>query len=96
MCGFFSSGATLRTRFPNIAIEDLKENITEEIVAISVVTWQKPYVNFRDRLLQQCTDTVGRHLEDTIFKTQFLKLRIHTNFNQANIFYLSFTVLYLL
>jgi hypothetical protein len=46
---------------------DLKQNIREEVAAISPNMLQQVMQNFQKRL-GECADNKGRHLTDTIFK----------------------------
>ena len=45
---------------------DLKQNIMEEVAAISPNMLQREMQNFQKRL-RECVDNKGRHLTDTIF-----------------------------
>jgi hypothetical protein len=47
--------------------EDLKQNIREEVAAISPTMLQRVMQNFQKRL-RGYVDNNGRHLTDTIFK----------------------------
>jgi hypothetical protein len=46
---------------------DLKQNIREEVVAISLNVLQRAMQDFQKRL-GKCVDNKGRHLTDTIFR----------------------------
>jgi hypothetical protein len=46
---------------------DLKQNIREEVAAISPNMLQLVMQNFQKRL-RECVDNKGRHLTDTIFR----------------------------
>jgi hypothetical protein len=46
---------------------DLKQNIREEVAAISPNMLQRVKQNFQKRL-GECVDNKGRHLTDTIFR----------------------------
>jgi hypothetical protein len=46
---------------------DLKQNIREEVAAISPNMLQQAMQNFQKRL-GECVDNKGRHLTDTIFR----------------------------
>jgi hypothetical protein len=46
---------------------DLKQNIREEVAAISPTMLERVMQNFQKRL-GECVDTKGRHLTDTIFR----------------------------
>jgi hypothetical protein len=46
---------------------DLKQNIREEVAAISANTLQRVKQNFQKRL-GECVDNKGRHLTDTVFR----------------------------
>jgi hypothetical protein len=46
---------------------DLKQNIREEVAAISLAMLQRVMQNFQKRL-GECVDNKGRHLTDTIFR----------------------------
>jgi hypothetical protein len=46
---------------------DLKQNIREEVAAISPNMLQRVMQNFQIRL-GECVDNSGRHLTDTIFR----------------------------
>jgi hypothetical protein len=46
---------------------DLKQNISEEVAAISPNMLQRVMQNFQ-KSLRECVDKKGRHLTDTIFK----------------------------
>jgi hypothetical protein len=46
---------------------DLKENIREEVAAISPNMLQRVMQNFRKRL-GECVDNKGRHLTGTVFR----------------------------
>jgi hypothetical protein len=50
---------------------DLKQNIREEVVAISPNMLQRVMQNFQKRL-GECVDNKGRHLTDTIFRKRML------------------------
>jgi len=50
---------------------DLKENITEEVAAISPNMLQRGKQNFQ-KCLGECVDNKGRHLTDTVFKKWML------------------------
>jgi hypothetical protein len=52
------------------ATVDLKQNIREEVVAISPNMLQRVMQNFQKRL-RECVDK-GRHLADTIFRKRML------------------------
>ncbi|CAJ0967081.1 unnamed protein product [Ranitomeya imitator] len=52
---------------PN-TLEDLRNNIEAEIGRIPVDMLVRVHENFRKRM-QQCVDSEGRHLPDTLFKT---------------------------
>jgi hypothetical protein len=47
--------------------EDLKQNISEEVAAISPNMLQRVMQNFQKRL-GECVDNKGRHLTDTLFR----------------------------
>jgi len=47
--------------------EELKQNIRDEVAAISPTMLQRVMRNFQKRL-RECVDNNGRHLTDTIFK----------------------------
>jgi hypothetical protein len=51
---------------PRITV-DLKQNIREEVAAISPNMLQRVMQNFQKRL-GECADNKGRHLTDTIFR----------------------------
>ena len=69
ICDFFLWGylkeKVFRSRPHNL--EELRMRIREEIAAIPVEMCRRATENFRYRL-QQCIDTDGHHLPDTIFK----------------------------
>ena len=46
---------------------DLKQNIREEVAAISPTMLQRVMQNFQKRL-GECVDNMGRHLTDTVFR----------------------------
>jgi CHASE3 domain sensor protein len=46
---------------------DLKQNIREEVAAISPTMLQRVMQNFKKRL-RECADNKGRHLTDAIFR----------------------------
>jgi hypothetical protein len=46
---------------------DLKQNIREEVAAISPNMLQQVMPNFQKRL-RECVDNKGRHLTDTVFR----------------------------
>jgi hypothetical protein len=46
---------------------DLKQNIREEVAAISPNMLQRVRQNFQ-KLLGECVDNKGRHLTDTVFR----------------------------
>jgi hypothetical protein len=46
---------------------DLKQNIREEVAAISPNMLQRVLQNFQNRL-RECVDNKGRHLTDTVFR----------------------------
>jgi hypothetical protein len=46
---------------------DLKQNISEEVAAISPNMMQRVMQNFQKRL-GECVDNKGRHLTDAIFR----------------------------
>jgi hypothetical protein len=46
---------------------DLKQNIRDEVAAISPTMLQGVMQNFQ-KCLQECVDNKGRHLTDTIFR----------------------------
>jgi hypothetical protein len=46
---------------------DLKQNIREEVAAISPTMLQQVMQNFQKRL-GECVDNKGRHLTDTVFR----------------------------
>jgi hypothetical protein len=46
---------------------DLKQNIRDEVAAISPIMLQRVMQNFQKRL-RECVDNKGRHLTDTIFR----------------------------
>jgi hypothetical protein len=46
---------------------DLKQNIREEVEAISPTMLQRVMQNFQKRL-RECVDNKGRHLTDTVFR----------------------------
>jgi mannose/cellobiose epimerase-like protein (N-acyl-D-glucosamine 2-epimerase family) len=46
---------------------DLKQNIREEVAAISSSMLQRVMQNFQKRL-EECFDNKGRHLTDTVFR----------------------------
>jgi hypothetical protein len=46
---------------------DLKQNIMEEVAAISPNMLQRGMKNFQKRL-RECVDNKGRHLTDTVFR----------------------------
>jgi hypothetical protein len=46
---------------------DLKQNIREEVAAISPTMLQRVMQNFQKRL-GECVDNKGRHLVNTVFK----------------------------
>jgi len=46
---------------------DLKQNVREEVAAISPNMLQQVKQNFQ-KLLGECVDNKGRHLTDTIFR----------------------------
>ena len=46
---------------------DLKQNVREEVAAISPNMLQRVVQNFQKRL-GECVDNKGRHLTDTIFR----------------------------
>jgi hypothetical protein len=46
---------------------DLKQNIREEVAAISSTILQRVVQNFQ-KLLRECVDNKGRHLTDTVFR----------------------------
>jgi hypothetical protein len=46
---------------------DLKQNISEEVAAISPNMLQRVMQNFQKRL-GECVDNKGRHLTDTVFR----------------------------
>jgi hypothetical protein len=50
---------------------DLKQNIREEVVAISDNMLQRVMQNFQKRL-RESVDNKGRHLTDTIFRNLML------------------------
>jgi len=49
------------------ATVDLKQNIREEVAAISPNMLQRVMQNFQKRL-GECVDNKGRHLTDTVFR----------------------------
>jgi hypothetical protein len=51
---------------PRITV-DLKQNIREEVAAVSPTMLQRVKHNFQKRL-GECVDNKGRHLTDTIFR----------------------------
>jgi len=48
-------------------VVDLKQNIREEVAALSPNMLQRVMQNFQ-KCLKECFDNNGRHLTDTIFK----------------------------
>ena len=60
-----------RARRPG-TIEQLKEAIRQEVVAIPPAMTRKAMDNFRERL-QECVINNGRHLSDVIFKSVWKK-----------------------
>ena len=73
-CDFFLWGylkSMVYINRPN-TLEDLINNIESEIGRIPVDMLVRVHENFRKRM-QQCVDTVGRHLPDTLFKTMQFK-----------------------
>jgi hypothetical protein len=54
--------------------DELKQNIREEVAAISPTMLQWVMQNFQNRL-QGCVDNNGRHLTDTIFRKWILQLK---------------------
>jgi hypothetical protein len=46
---------------------DLKQNIGEEVTAISPNMLQRVMQNFQKRL-RECVDNKGRHITDTVFR----------------------------
>jgi hypothetical protein len=46
---------------------DLKQNVREEVAAVSPTMLQRVMQNFQKRL-GECVDNEGRHLTDTIFR----------------------------
>ena len=46
---------------------DLKQNIRDEVAAVSPTMLQRVMHNFQKRL-QECVDNNGRHFTDTIFR----------------------------
>ena len=46
---------------------DLKQNIRDEVAAVSPTTLQGVVQNFQ-KCLWECVDNKGRHLTDTIFR----------------------------
>jgi hypothetical protein len=46
---------------------DLKQNIREEVAAISPNMLQRVMQNFQKRL-RECVDNKGRHVTDTVFR----------------------------
>jgi hypothetical protein len=46
---------------------DLKQNIREEVAAISPNMLQRVMQNFQKRL-RECVDSKGRHFTDTVFR----------------------------
>jgi len=53
---------------------DFKQNIREEVAAISPNMLQRVMQNFQKRL-EECADNKGRHLTDTIFRKWMLLLK---------------------
>ena len=49
------------------ATDDFKENIREEVAAISPVMLQRVMQNL-EKLLRECVDNNGHHLKDTILE----------------------------
>jgi hypothetical protein len=69
-CDFFLWGylkSKVYINRPN-TLEDLRNNIEAEIGRIPVDMLVRVHENFRKRM-QQCVDSEGRHLPDTLFKT---------------------------
>jgi len=50
-----------------MTIQELKQAIVDEVVAIDEDIWRHMYGNFQTRL-QQCIDVNGGHLPDVIFR----------------------------
>jgi len=91
MCDFFLWGYLKDEVFRHRphTIEEIKQKISEEVEAIPVEKCRKSYGSFRDRL-QQCIDADGCHLGDIIFKNNFLKLGLNTDFNFKKKFFSKF------
>ena len=53
---------------------DLKQNIREEVAAISPTMLQRVIQNFQ-KSLRACVDNKGRHLTDTIFRKRISQLK---------------------
>jgi hypothetical protein len=69
VCDFFLRGylkSKVYEKKPRTMV-DLKQNIRDEVAAISPTTRQRMTQNFQKRLWQ-CADNKGCHLTDTIFK----------------------------
>jgi hypothetical protein len=69
-CDFFLWGylkSKVYERKPRTAM-DLKQNIRDEVAAISPTMLQRVMQNFQKRL-RECVDNNGRHLTDTTFRT---------------------------
>jgi hypothetical protein len=68
-CDFFLWGylkSKVYEKKPRITV-DLKQNIRDEVAAISPTMLQRVMQNFQKRL-RECVDNKGRHLTDTVFR----------------------------
>jgi hypothetical protein len=69
VCDFFLWGylkSSVYEKKPRTTV-DLKQNIREEVEAISSTILQRVMQNFQKRL-RECVDNKGRHLTDTVFR----------------------------